>query len=77
MCFDLGKCSEGLSIQIDIYCKKHDLCAEGIRLKVIGTEMVQGEFIEKLGIRKCRARFYQLDKTQQVQVSNVANLPLS
>ena len=78
MCLDQGKCSQELSVQIDIYCKKHDLCAEGIRLKVIGTEMVQGEFTEKLGMRKCRARFYQLDKSQQVQVSNIiAKLPLS
>ena len=79
MCLDQGKCSQGLSVQIDIYCKKHDLCAEDIRLKVIGTEMVQGKFLmEKLGTRKCRARFYQLDKSQQVQVTNIiTKLPLS
>ena len=79
MCFPHGgKCSQKLSVQVNIYCKKHDLCAEGIRLKVLGTEMIQGKFIEKIGMRKCRARFYQLDKTQQLQVTNIiANLPLS
>ena len=71
MCLDQGKCSQGLSAKINIYCKKHDLCAEDIPLKVIGTEMVQGEFMENLGVRKCRARFHQLDKTQQEQVTNI------
>ena len=71
MCLDQGKCSQGLSAKINIYCKKYDLCAEDIPLKVIGTEMVEGEFMENLGVRKCRARFRQLDKTQQAQVTNI------
>ena len=71
MCLDQGECSQELSVKIDIYCKKHDLCAEGIRFKVIGTEMVQGEFMEKLGKRKCRARFHQLDNSQQEQLANI------
>ena len=71
MCLDQGKCNQGLSVQIDIYCKKYELCAEGIRLKVIGTEMVQGEFIEKLEMRKCRARFCQLDESQQLQLIQI------
>ena len=71
MCLDQGKCSRGLSARINIYCKKHDLCAEDLHLKVIGTETVQGEFMDKLGIRKCRARFHQLNEAQQAQVTNI------
>lgn len=78
ICLDQGECNQGLSIQIDIYCHKYDLCAENIRLELIGTEMLPGEFMEKLGMRKCRARFYLLDKSQQVQVSNIiTKSPLS
>ncbi len=71
MCLNQGKCSLALSARINIYCKKHDLCAEDLQLKVIGTEMVPGEFMEKLGIRKCRARFSALDEAQQAQVTNI------
>ena len=71
MCLDQGKCSQGLSARINIYCKKHDLCAEDLHLKVIGTEKVQGEFMERLGIRKCRARFHLLNKAQHAQVTNI------
>jgi len=71
MCIDRGECRQGLSTQSNIYCKEHDMCAEDIRLKVIGTEMVQGEFMEKLGIRKCRVRFHQLEKSQKSQVTNI------
>lgn len=71
MCLDQGNCSQGLSAQVNIYCKKYDLCAEDIQLKVIGTEKVPGEFMEELGIRKCRARFHQLDKSQRAQLKNL------
>ena len=79
MCLDQeGKCSQKLSVQVNIYCKKNDLCAEGIRLQVLDTEMIQGKFIEKLGTRKCRVRFYQLDKSQQLQLTSIiAQLPPS
>ena len=71
ICLDQGECSQGLSAKINIYCKKHDLFAEDIPIKVIGTEMVQGEFMEELGIRKCRARFQLLDESQKAQVANI------
>ena len=78
MCLDQGKCSQRLSNQVTIYCKKHDLFVEGIRLKVIGTEMLQGEFMERLGIRKCRARFHQLEESQQLQLTQIiVKSPLS
>ena len=71
MCFDQGKCSQDLSTQINIYCNDNDLCAEGIHLKVIDTEMIQGEFMELLGIKKCRAMFHKLDKSQESKVKNI------
>lgn len=79
MCFDQGgKCSQKPSVQINIYCKKHDLCAEGIPLQVLDTEMIKGKIIEKLGTRKCRAKFNQLNKSQQLQLTNILEkLPLS
>ena len=71
ICLDQGECSEGISTRINIYCKKHDLRAEDINIKVIGTGIIQGEFMKDLGVRKCRARFLQLDKTQHAQITNI------
>lgn len=70
-CFDQGKCSQGLSPQVNIYCNNDEVCAEGIHLKVIDTEMVQGKFMEMLGIKKCRAMFQQLDMSQKSQMRNI------
>lgn len=71
MCLDQGICSKGFSTQVDIYCKKGDLRAEDINIKVVDTEMVPGEFMEILGTRRCRARFSQLDDFQQTQLTEI------
>jgi hypothetical protein len=70
-CLDQGICSKGLSTQVDIYCKKGDLRAEGINIKVVDTEMVLGQFMQDVGLRKCRARFRQLDEFQQTQLTGI------
>ena len=71
VCLDQGECSKGLSTQINIYCKKNDVCAEDIRMKVLSTEAMPGQFLEDLGLRRCRAKFYELDTPQKSQLTNI------
>lgn len=71
MCLDEGQCCQEQSTPVDIYCKKYDLCAEKIIIRVLDTGMVPGEFLKILGIRKCRAEFLQLDESQLAQVENI------
>lgn len=70
-CLDQGECSKGLSARIDIYCRKQDIRAEDISMRVLSTEKITGKFIKNLGLRKCRAKFIQLDDSQQGQLSNI------
>lgn len=71
MCIDQGECSQDQSTLVNIYCKKHDLCAENIAIRVVGTGMVIGEFLKDLGLRRCHAEFLQLDESQLAQVENI------
>ena len=71
ICIDQGECRKGVSAQVNIYCKKHDLCAEDIQMKVLDTGIMPGEFMRDLGLRKCRARFLELDEPQQAQLNNI------
>ena len=68
VCLDQGTCSKDVSTMVSIYCKKKDLCAEDINMKVLSTEKIQGQFVEDLGMRKCRARFNDLKDFQKSQL---------
>lgn len=70
-CLDQGECSKGLSTKVNIYCRKKDIRAENITMKVLSTETVKGEFLEDLGLRRCRARFQQLDEEQARQLTEI------
>lgn len=71
VCLDQGTCSQGLSTQINIYCRNQDLCAEDINMKVLNTERMRGQFVEDLGMRMCRARFNIIDEGQKEQLRNI------
>lgn len=71
VCLDQGDCSKGLSTQVNIYCKKNDICAEEINMKVLSTESMPGQFIENLGLRKCRAKFCGIDAPQKSQLASI------
>ena len=71
MCLDQGECSQGLSTRIKIFCKKHNVCAEDIKMEVIGTEKVLGQFMDDIGMRKCRTQFLQVDASQLVKLKNI------
>lgn len=70
-CLDQGECSKGLSTAINIYCKKHDILAEKINMKVLSTETAPGQFRQELALRNCRARFLNLDSPQKSQLANI------
>ena len=67
-CFDWDKCHEGHSINVNLYCKKHELCAENIKMKVLETEVIPGHFAEDLSVRKCRAKFEELAEPQYAEL---------
>ena len=71
VCLDQGECTNGIATTINIYCKKHDTRAEAIKMKVLSTEMMPGQFLEDLGLRRCRARFCNLDTDQKSQLANI------
>ena len=45
ICLDQGECSKGLSSKVKIYCRKQNLCAENIKMKVLSTEKMPGHLI--------------------------------
>ena len=71
VCLDQGECSKGISTTINIYCKNSDTRAEAIKMKVLSTETVPGQFLEELGLRRCRAKFCDLDTPQVKQVTDI------
>lgn len=71
VCLDQGMCNKGLSTTINIFCRKHELCAEDLSMKVLNTEKMQGQFVEELGMRRCRARFNKLEESQKSQLTNI------
>lgn len=71
VCLDQGDCSTGLSTTINIYCKKNDTRVENIKIKVLSTETMPGQFLADLGLRRCRAKFCELDDPQMTQVANI------
>ena len=71
ICLDQGECSKGFSTQVKIYCRKQNLCAEDIKMNVLDTEKVPGQFMKDVGLRKCRAKFCQVDDTQLEQLATI------
>ena len=69
-CFGKGECHAGHAFDVNIYCRKHELCAEGITVKVLESEVIPGQFAEDLKVRKCRAKFDQLEDSQRAELSN-------
>ncbi len=69
-CFGKEKCHTGLSFNANIYCRKHELCAEDITLQVLDSDVIPGHFAEDLGTRKCRAKFEQLEDLQRAELLN-------
>lgn len=70
-CLDQGVCGHGLSTRVNIYCKKYDLCAEDVTIKILATGIMPGEFMKDLGLRRCHVQFLQLDASQQAQLGNI------
>ena len=71
VCLDHGECNEGLLTTMNIFCRKHELCAEDIKMKVLSTEMMRGQFVEELGMRMCRVQFNNLKDSQRSQLANI------
>lgn len=71
MCLDQNKCNSTFPPQVNIYCRKHNLLAEGINIKILGTKSKPGEFIPEFGIRTCRIQFKQLQKEQAAQLEDI------
>ena len=71
MCLDQGTCQEGLSEKIDIYCKSNDIRVEGLDMEVLDTGKLKGKFVEDIGLRKCRAKFCELDEGKVEQLANI------
>ena len=69
-CFGKDKCHTDRSFDVNIYCRKHELCAEDITLQVLDSEVLPGLFAEDLGVRQCRAKFEQLEDLQRNELSN-------
>jgi hypothetical protein len=69
-CFGKDKCHTGRSFNVNIYCRKHELCAEDITIQVLDSKVLPGLFAEDLGVRKCRVKFEQLEDLQRNELSN-------
>ena len=68
-CFGKGNCHTERSFDVNIYCRKHELCAEDITMQVLDSEVLPGLFAEDLGARQCRVKFEQLENLQQNELS--------
>ena len=71
MCLNPDKCSNQSMTKVDIYCRRHNLWAEGIGIQVLNTDTEPGQFIPKFGTRKCRAQFVLLEEQQLAQLENI------
>ena len=69
-CFGEDKCHTERSFDVNIYCRKHELCAEDITIHVLDSEVEAGHFAEDLGVRKCHAKFEQLEDLQRTELAN-------
>ena len=69
-CFGKDKCHTERSFDVNIYCRKYELCAEDITIHVLDSEVMPGNFAEDLGVRKCRAKFEQLEDPQRKELAN-------
>lgn len=71
MCLDQNECTCNVPAEIDIYCSEHDLWAQGITIRVLGSKTRPGEFIPEFGVRTCRLRFEQLNENQLTAIENI------
>lgn len=71
MCLDQDNCIHHVPAKIDIYCRKHDLWAQDITIRVLGSKTHLGEVIPEFGTRTCRIRFGRLNENQLAAIESI------
>ena len=72
MCLENNKCEQkSADREVDIFCKENKLFAQGLPITVLGTSVVPGEYVIDVKIRKCRAKYENLEEDQKVQVEEI------
>ena len=64
-------CTESAMRKVDIFCTEKRQWARGIPLQILASESVAGKFLGGVPVRRCRARFADLQEGQRDQVENI------
>lgn len=64
-------CTDANSRKVDIFCREGKLWARRLPLQVLASESVVGKFLGGVPVRKCRARFADLQDGQRDQLENI------
>lgn len=71
MCLDSSQCEGVEPKKVDVFCKKEKLIARGLHVRKLDTEIIPGEHIKEIKVRKCRIQFEDLIDAQIVQLKNI------
>ena len=71
MCLDTHKCEEFQPEKVDIFCINDKLLAQGLQVRQLDTEIILGQYIKEIKVRKCRIQFEHLIDAQVVQLENI------
>lgn len=60
----LADCPVRSRQNVDLYCIENKIWIWGLRIDIIASEKIPGQFLDNFWVRKCRARFDNLQEEQ-------------
>lgn len=71
-CLEQNKCGQDSSERaINIFCKKDELFAQELPIKILGSKVLPGKYVMDVKIRICRAQFKQLKDEQKARLEEI------
>jgi len=70
-CFQDSTCEKNIHREIDILCGYGKYLVRGLKVKIVETETIPGQFLTNFEIRKCRLKFLKIEDDQNSHLENI------
>jgi len=76
-CFQDSTCEKNVHKEIDILCGYGKYLVKGVKVKIVETEIIPGQFLKNFEIKKCRMQFLKMENEQNYGIESILAGPYS
>ena len=70
-CFQDSTCEKDIHKEIDILCGYGKFLVKGLKVKIIDSENIPGQFLSNFEVKKCRLQFVELQEEQSSGIESI------